>query len=89
MSDIKRYNQSMTDSLGDLLADKGLQEPPEIKIIKDYVQDQFKVDVHVAVGPKQILILVPSAALAGALRMQLHQLQQLCQTDKKLVIRIN
>jgi len=78
----------MTDSLGDLLTGKRLEEPPEIKIIKDYVRQQLKTEVNVAVGPRQISILVTNAALAGALRMHLHQLQQLCQTDKRLVIRI-
>ncbi len=75
--------------IGDLLDSSKFAEPPEIKVIKDYVQDQFKSEVSVAVGPKQIVIMVASSALAGALRMHLHQLQRLCETDKRLVIRIN
>ncbi len=78
----------MTTNLGDLLDKSKFAEPAEIKVIKDYIYEQFKAKVTVAVGPKQIVIMVSSAALAGALRMHLHQLQQLCETDKKLIIRI-
>lgn len=78
----------MTQSLGDLLDKSKFAEPPEIKVIKDYIRQQFKTEVQVAVGPRQIVIGVKSAALAGALRMRLHQLQQLCETDKKMILRI-
>jgi hypothetical protein len=79
----------MTTTLGDLLDKSKYAEPPQIKVIKDYIQLQFKADAAITVGPKQIVINVQSAALAGALRMHLHQLQKLCETDKKLIIRIS
>ncbi len=79
----------MATNLGDLLDKSKFAEPPEIKQIKGYVREQFKAEVEVAVGPKQIIIGVHSAALAGALRLHLHQLQELCETDKRLVIRIS
>jgi len=79
----------MSEPLGNLLDKSKFTEPPEIKVIKDYIQQNFKTDVSVAVGSKQITIIVKSAALAGTLRMHLHKLQQLIDSDKRLVIRIS
>jgi len=79
----------MSKALGDLLDTSKYAEPPEIKQIKAYIKARFQSEVGVAVGPRQITIAVSSAALAGTLRMHLHQLQQLCNTDKRLVIRIS
>jgi hypothetical protein len=79
----------MADSLQSLLAGKNISEPPESKLIREFVLDKFKVAPLVAIGPKQIVIGVKSAALAGALRPYLLQIQELCQTDKKLTIRIS
>jgi hypothetical protein len=78
----------MTDSIADLLPTGRFKQPPEVQIIKDFVQKQFQQPVQVTIQPALIIIQVKSAALAGALRPQLHQLQDLCQTDKRLIIRI-
>lgn len=78
----------MSTSIGDLLPRDQFQEPAEIKIIKDYMQDTYQQTVYVTVKPREIIISVKSAALAGALRMKLHELKALCQTDKRLVIRL-
>lgn len=77
----------MANSLSDILADKW-DEPPEIQAIKDYVRQKFHTEVAVAIRERHITISVPSAALAGTLRMQLHELQKTLTTDKRLVIRI-
>lgn len=77
------------DNLGDILGKRQLREPAEIKIIKDYVRDNFDCAVTVEVKPTQLLIITNSAALAGTLRLKLHELAELCQTDKRLVIRIS
>lgn len=78
----------MTNSIGDLLSQKAFFEPPEIKIIKSFVIETFQVTPTVAVGDKEIIISVNSAALAGALRPHLYKLQGDCKTTKRLVIRI-
>lgn len=75
-------------SLGDVLSAKNFSEPKEIGVIKKYVKDIFKSDAQVTIHPKQIVISVNSAALAGTLRLHLHELAKLCQTDKRLTIRI-
>jgi len=77
----------MTDSLSDILAGKW-DEPPEIQIIKRYVQRHFKSAVGVTLHDTQIVINAPGAALAASLRMHLPSLQKELKTDKKLLIRI-
>lgn len=78
----------MTDSLADLLGKRNFEEPPEVRIIKEFIRERFDVDASVLVQQRQIIIGVQGSSLAGALRMHLHQLQKLCATDKRLVIRI-
>ncbi|HLB66508.1 MAG TPA: hypothetical protein VJJ78_02865 [Candidatus Saccharimonadales bacterium] len=76
------------DNLREILGKKRFNEPPEIKIIKKFVRDKYDEEVAITVKPKQIIIGAPNAALAGSLRMHLHELTQLCKTDKRLVLRI-
>ena len=78
----------MTNSIGDLLGKRKFNEPPEMKIIKDFVRAKFDVTPGVTVGDREISITVPGSALAGALRAHLWELAQLCKTTKRLVIRI-
>lgn len=78
----------MTHALSDLLANRFDQEPPEIKIIQDYVQKSFSQTVAVSIREKQIIIHARSSALAGALRPHLYELRKLCKTDKSLTVRI-
>ena len=78
----------MTQSIGDLLGGRRLNKPPEIKIIQDFVETKFHTKPQVTVGQSQIIIGVKGSALAGALRPMLLQIKDACQTDKRLVIRI-
>lgn len=79
----------MTDSLGNILKQQRFDEPDEIAIIKEFVNSRYQITPKVIIQPRTIVIEVSSAALAGTLRMQLHELQELCQTDKRLLIRIS
>lgn len=78
----------MSDSLGDLLANRKIDQPPEIAVIQQFVLEKFNSKPDVLIQEKQIVITVKGAALAGALRPLLPQLQEACQTKKRLVIRI-
>mgnify|MGYP003577973995 CR=1 FL=1 len=78
----------MADALGDLLPKRQFEEPPEVRIIKDFVMEKFNQPVQVGIQQTQIIIQVKSAALAGALRPHLYVLQSSCETEKRLVIRI-
>lgn len=79
----------MSNSLNDILQYTRHNEPPEIEIIKSFVTEHFRHTPQVTIRETQIIIGVPSAALAGTLRMHLHELEALCQTKKRLVIRIS
>lgn len=76
------------ESMQSLLAGRGMIQPPEVKLIQDFVEQKFKTIPQVTVSEKQIVIGVKSSALAGALRPMLYQIQELCNTDKRLLIRI-
>lgn len=78
----------MADSLGDLLRDYDIDEPPEIRRLKEYIRRHFDVEARLAIHNNQIVIAVPSAALAGTLRMHLMDLQNAARTKQRLIIRI-
>ena len=79
---------SMAEVLADILADRFDDEPPEVKIIKQYVYDNFDLAVAVAIRDQLIIITTRSSALAGALRPHLYKIKQLSGTKKRLTIRI-
>ena len=77
------------DSLFDLLSNRNLDEPPESRLIKDYVQKHFKESVGVQLRERDVVITVRSAALAGALRTHTTNLQTLLPDgEKRLVFRV-
>ena len=76
------------DSLFKILGDKNFDEPPEMASIKKYVMDEFKIDVGVQVRDKDIVIRVPSAALANTLRLRGPDIKRRCQLDKRLTFQI-
>lgn len=78
----------MSNSIGSILTQRDLSEPPEVKIIQDFVEKRFKITPQVMIGSDHITIGVHSASLAGALRPLLLQIQEACHTEKRLVIRI-
>lgn len=77
------------DNLQDLLGRRVPHEPPEIQIIKDFVREKFDEPVNVSLQDRQIIIIVGSASLAGALRSYTVDILAKCNTpDKRLVLRI-
>jgi hypothetical protein len=78
----------MADSLGELINRRGLNEPPEIDVVKRFLREHYQATGKITVRESQIIIVVASAALAGALRLRLPELQKLAQTKKELIIRI-
>lgn len=74
--------------MGDLLGARNYSEPAEIQIIKDFVFNNFSSPCSVTIQQRTIVISVKSSALAGSLRLKLHELQEICATDKRLMIRI-
>jgi hypothetical protein len=76
------------DSLFNILGHKDFDEPPEMTSIKKYVQDKFQTAVGVQIRERDIVIMVPSAALANTLRLCGPDLKRRCQIDKRLTFRI-
>lgn len=78
----------MADSLADIMNKERFVEPDEVLIIKNYLMENYEAGCRIEIQPNQIIINVQGASLAGTLRMKLHELQALCNTKKRLVIRI-
>lgn len=78
----------MSDAIGDLLPKRIDNEPPDFAVIRTFISKHFNLVPKLAVHPSSITITVPSAAIAGELRFKLHELQSLCSSDKRLIIRI-
>ena len=76
------------DSIFKILSSKKFDEPSEMAAIKKYVQDEFNVKVGVQVRDKDIIIRVPSAALAGTLRLRGPEIKQRCHIEKRLTFQI-
>lgn len=76
------------DSISHILGKKDFEEPAEIASIKKYVRDEFAITVGVLVRQNDIVINVPSAALANTLRLRGPEIKRRCQLDKRLVFRI-
>ncbi len=76
------------DSVSDLLNRYQSSEPAEISLIKKFIAEQFKAGCTVSIQGETLIITVASASLAGTLRMRIVQLQEACQTTKRLVFRI-
>jgi hypothetical protein len=82
------YSKDM-DNLQDLLAARTPKEPPEIRIIKEFVQQKFDEPVNVLVTEREIVVTVGSGSLASALRAYTSVLLAKCQSpDKRLALRI-
>jgi hypothetical protein len=79
----------MSSSLSDILGKRESAEPPEIAAIKQFVLEKFDKTPGVRLTGNAIMIIVSSAAFAGALRPRLLELQEYAKTDKRLIIRIN
>lgn len=76
----------MTNALGDLLPKDKYREPPEVRIIKDFVREKYGEEVDVIVRQDRIVVQAPGAALAGTLRPRLHELQDLVGPHRRLVL---
>ena len=77
------------DDIRSILSNKDFDEPSEMKSIKRYVHDEFKVSVSVQVRSNDILVIVPNAALANTLRLRGPEIKRRCQLDKRLTFRIS
>lgn len=78
----------MGDSINDILGKRGLSEPPEIKIIKEFVQTEVGLIPKVSITPKSFIVSLPSAAAISTLRFKLFQLQRSIPGERKIILKI-
>lgn len=76
------------DQLKDLLKNNSPPEPPQVKILKDYLAKNYEIETSVVVSNNSYLIFAPNAALAHKLRVGSLEISAECNLDKKLIIRI-
>ena len=76
------------DSLKDLLSKRTPQEPDEVVAVKRYIAEEFGAESSVGIQGNALVITVQSASLANTLRLRLPAIQQIANTDKRLVFRI-
>jgi hypothetical protein len=76
------------DGLGDILRRRDLDEPPEVRAIKEYVRRYYESEVKVTMQQHAIVVSGRSAALIGSLRINLPKLQAASGTDKRILLRV-
>lgn len=77
------------DGIGTVISGKKFKEPAEFAIIREFIDKTFQKSVKLATADNRIIIKVNSAAFAGTLHNHIYHLQQLCGTQKRLVIQIS
>jgi hypothetical protein len=77
------------DSMGDILARKEFDEPDEVKLIKQFVRDNYNESVSISVSKDGFVVYVDSASLANALHLRLPDLRKIIGPTKRLSFRIN
>jgi len=76
----------MSSSLGDILGNRKSAEPPEFTEIRRFIRERFGSDCRLQLQNGQIVIIVAGSALAGSIKLELHELEE--RTGKKLRLRI-
>ncbi len=76
------------DSLQDMLSNNPLEEPPQVRALKEYVTKQYESASTVTVTPRNYILAVASAPLASNLQLERAQIELICKLDKPLRIRI-
>lgn len=76
------------ENLGDLLGKRMPKEPDEIRLVKEYISQEFQAPCSVAIKGETLVITVQSAALATMLRLRIVQLQAASKSKKRFVLRI-
>jgi len=78
------------DSIADMLKNRNVpQEPEDSRLLKAYVQEHYRVMPKIALSEHHLTLIVPNAALAGTLRMELPRILKECRITRKLHIRIS
>ena len=78
------------DSIANMLKGRNVpQEPEDSRLLKAYVKERYHVVPQVVLSEFHLTLVVPNAALAGTLRLELPHIIRECKITKKLHIRIS
>lgn len=78
------------DSIADMLKNRNVpQEPEDSRLLKAYVKEHYNVVPKIVLSEFHLTLVVPNAALAGTLRLELPRIIRDCKITKKLHIRIS
>ena len=76
------------DSLKDLLLKKDIEEPSELKSLREYCEQFFNFTPKLVDNKETITLYAPSGPAASELRIRQAEIQRRCQLTRKLFIRI-
>jgi len=76
------------DSMHELLRNRDFVEPPEIAIIKRFVEDNYHESAQISINNQGIMVKVHSSALANSLQLRLPEIQRLIGNSKRLSFRV-
>jgi hypothetical protein len=76
------------DDIAEILGRRRIEEPDEIKVIKNYIFKKFETEVKISIKNNSLVISSPRAALINELRLGSSQLANECNVSKKMVFKI-
>lgn len=76
------------EHIGDLLGKYSPAAPDEVTAVKQYIAREFGTESSVSIQGEALVITVPSASLANALRLRQTAIQKAANTKKRLLFRI-
>ena len=78
----------MGDSIADILKSKGPSEPPEIKKIKDFVEEEIGQRPKVAIYDGNFFVYISGSVAASNIRYRIFQLQRNLGLENKIIIKV-
>lgn len=77
------------DDLQSLLGKSLPAEPPQVKLLKNYVKEKYDDEASVMVTQNSYILSVKSSGLAANLQHEIPDIKRACELDKPLRIRIS
>ena len=74
------------DNISDLLKNRKISEPDDVKIIKDFIKNKFNESCSLKISKDKITIIVGNSSLAGALRENITDLRKDINLEKSISI---
>jgi hypothetical protein len=75
------------DSLQDILSKRDFTPPDEVAAVKDFITRRYNSNSTVRVERNALIVRVPSSALAATLQLEQRRLIEVCNIQRKLIIR--